>query len=94
MGRQAQEDQFKVGISILHKLMLHLILSVFVAVGISTYFSVKKESGVLKEGLIHKSKHLSRNIALSTESAFWSLNWIFVEKLLHEAVWYDHSELI
>ena len=89
-----QEDEFKVRISILHKLMLHVILLVFVAVGISTYFAVKTESKVLKEGLIYTGKNMARNIASSTEHAFWSLNWIFVEKLLRESTRGGHSEVI
>jgi len=89
-----QEDEFKVRISILHKLMLHVILLVFVAVGISTYFAVKTESKALKEGLIYTGKNMARNIASSTEHAFWSLNWIFVEKLLRESTRGGHSEVI
>jgi len=89
-----QENEFKVRISILHKLMLNVILLVFVAVGISTYFAVKTESKVLKKGLIYTGKNMARNIASSTEHAFWSLNWIFVEKLLRESTRGGHSEVI
>jgi len=89
-----QEDEFKVRISILHKLMLNVILLVFVAVGMSTYFAVKTESKVLKEGLIYTGKNMARDIASSTEHAFSSLNWIFVEKLLRESTRGGHSEVI
>lgn len=75
-------DEFHIRISIMHKIMLHVILVVFVAVGISTYLAVKAESKVLTEALIHMGKSLAINIASSTESAFWSLNWIFVERQL------------
>jgi PAS domain S-box-containing protein len=91
---QMQEDEFKVRISILHKLMLNVILLVFVAVGMSTYFAVKTESKVLKEGLIYTGKNMARDIASSTEHAFSSLNWIFVEKLLRESTRGGHSEVI
>lgn len=39
-----QEDEFKVRISILHKIVLYTTLLVFIAVGISTYLAVKTES--------------------------------------------------
>ena len=86
MTDQTQEDQFNVRVSIFHKLMLYVVLLVFLAVGISTYFSVKNESKALTEGLAHTSKQLAKNVAFSTKSAFWSLNWLFVEQLLQDSV--------
>jgi len=89
-----QEDKFKIKISILHKLMLYVLILVFIAVGISTYLAVNTESKVLKEGLIHTAKNMARNIAFSTESAFWSLNWIFVEKMLRDSVQSELHEVV
>ncbi len=88
------KNEFKIKISILHKIMLHVAVLVFIAVGISTYLAVKEESKVLTEGLIHTGKHMARHIASSTESAFWSLNWIFVEKLLQGICEYECNEVI
>lgn len=39
-----QEDEFKIKISIIHKIMLYATLLVFISVGISTYLAVKTES--------------------------------------------------
>ena len=94
MSHEVQEDKFRIRISILHKLMLHVILLVSIAVGISTYLAVTTESKVLTDGLIRTGKNTVRDIASSTEHAFWSLNWIFVEKLLREIVQGNPSEVI
>ena len=75
-------DEFHIRISIMHKILLHAILVVFITVGICTYLTVKTDCRVLTEALIHMGKSLAINIASSTESAFWSLNWIFVERQL------------
>jgi len=89
-----QEGEFKVRISILHKIVLYTTLLIFIAVGISTYLAVKTESGVLKEELIHKAKYLTKHIGFSTKHAFSSLNWIFVEKMLKELLQAGRHEVI
>lgn len=89
-----QEDEFKVKISIIHKIMLYATLLVFISVGISTYLAVKAESKVFKEGLINKAKYLAKDIGSSTRHAFSSLNWIFVEKMLKESVQAGRREVI
>ena len=85
MGDKAQEDDFRVKTSIFYKLLLPVVLLVSVAVGITTYYAVKLESKALTQGLIHTATHMADNIASSAESAFWSLNWIYVEKQLHKS---------
>jgi len=44
LSEQMQEDEFKIKISIIHKIMLYATLLVFISVGISTYLAVKTES--------------------------------------------------
>lgn len=88
------DDKFQIKISILHKIMLYISVLIFLSVGISTYLSVKEESKVLTEALIHTGRHMARHIASSTESAFWSLNWIFAEKLLQETCEYECNEVL
>ena len=78
------KDEFKIRFSIVHKLMFHVVALLIVAVGLSTYLGIKTESRVLTDGLILMGKHLVKDIASSTRSAFWSLNWIFVEEVLNE----------
>ena len=75
------KGKFHIRLPIAYTLMLYILLLISLAVGISTYFTVKQESKVLTKNLIHLSEYIASNIAASAESAFWSLNWIFVEKL-------------
>jgi len=68
--------------SITFQLIFHVMTLVLLAVFICTYMAIRQETKGIKEGLIQSGKVLARNIALSTENAFMSLNWIFVENLL------------
>jgi PAS domain S-box-containing protein len=65
-----------------------LVLS---AVIVCTYMAIRLETKGIKDGLIQSGKVLAKNIALSTENAFMSLNWIFVENLLKASS--DSSEI-
>ncbi len=94
LSKMNDKNEFKIKISILHKIMLYITILIFISVGMSTYLAVKEESKVLTEALIQTGRHMARHIALSTESAFWSLNWIFVEKLLQETCESECSEVI
>ena len=94
MHHIAREDKFQVKFSILHKIMLHVTLLVFAAVATSTYLAVKMEYKTLKAGIIHNGKNMAKHIASSTESAFWSLNWIFAEKLLQQTEQKSRGEVI
>lgn len=88
------KHNFQIRISLFHKLTSSVVLLVFLAVGITTYFNVKRESAVLRQALINKGKQMVRHIASSTESAFWSLNWSFVENLLRQPDFYGSREVI
>jgi signal transduction histidine kinase len=90
----SDKHDFQIRISLSHKLMFSVVLLVFLAVGITTYFNVKRESAVIRQELINKGKQMVRHIASSTESAFWSLNWIFVENLLQQPDFYRSREVI
>ncbi len=88
------DDQFQIKISIFHKLILHVTMLIFAAVGITTYFTVKTESEILREGLVLTGKRMAKQIASSTQSAFFSKNWIYLEKLLQSPELYGSKELI
>jgi len=94
MIHRTQEDKYNIKRSILHKLMLYIILLILIALGINTYIAVRTESNVLRGSLIHLGNHTARGIVSSVKSAFWSLNWIFVEKQLQESVQCFKGELI
>ena len=80
--------------SIFHKLMVYVAMLIVVAVGVTTYFTVKTESQVLRDGLILSGKRMAKQLASSTQSAFWSLNWIYVENLLRSPELYGSKEMI
>jgi len=76
---------FVLGMSIKHKIMLHVIVVISIAIAASTYIAVVTESSAFHKSLVQKGQNIARNIASSTKSAFWSLNWIFVENVLHDS---------
>ncbi|MEA3223418.1 MAG: PAS domain S-box protein, partial [Thermodesulfobacteriota bacterium] len=94
MNHQGQDDEFHIRISILHKIIILVAMLILMAVGISTYLAVKTESEVLTKGLIHTSRHIVMGISSGAQSAFGSLNWIFVEKMLKESTEYELHEVI
>jgi len=94
MIHKGEEEELRAKISIFNKLMLSVVLVVFFAVGISTYLAVRLESRALTEGLIHTGQHIVNHTASSTKSAFWSLNWAFVEKMLHDSSRCKEKEVI
>lgn len=69
--------------SITFQLIFHIMALVLFAVCICTYMAIRLETKGIKEGLVQSGKVLAKTIALSTENAFMSLNWIFVENLLN-----------
>ena len=92
MNHYAIEDKIKFPYSIFHKMMFHVVLLIFLVVSINTFLSVKTETEVIRKGLIQKGKNLAMYMAVSTESAFWSLNWIFVERLLQKSGQHEQSD--
>jgi len=87
-------EPFKMGLSIKYKIMLNVILVIFIALSASTYIAVVTESKVFHASLIQKGQNLANNIAASTKSAFWSLNWLFVEDLLHDSAKIGQNDII
>lgn len=92
--RAMNVEPFKMGMSIRYKIMLHVVLTIFIALSASTYLAVVTESKVFHTSLIQKGQNLAENIATSTKSAFWSLNWLFVEDLLQSSAMIDHRDII
>ncbi len=91
---QDKTIQFKVRISIHHKIMLYVGLLVLAAVGTTTYIAAKIETEVLIDELTHYSKHRAEHITSSTTRAFSSLNWVGVEKMLHEVTECEREDLL
>ncbi|MBN2139421.1 MAG: HAMP domain-containing protein [Desulfovibrionaceae bacterium] len=87
-------DGFEQRSSIFRKILLISMAFFIPAVLVWTVVSVRMESGYAREALIFKSRHISELIASSVKSAFWSLNWIYVEEMLSEAGKFMPGELV
>ena len=94
MNEQDHKKKFKVKISIFHKIIFHVTWLLFITVGINTYIAVRTETNVLATGLIRLGKNIARDIGFGAESAFGSLNWIYVEKMLVQSVMGQQGEII
>ncbi len=84
-GQKKQSTPFTLGMSIKHKIMLHVIVVISIAIAASTYIAVVTDSSAFHKSLVQKGRNIAKNVASSTKSAFWSLNWIFVENVLHDS---------
>jgi PAS domain S-box-containing protein len=67
------------------KLALLIFALLIMSVGITTMVSIREQTSIIKTELIEKNKTISMHLASSAKSAFWSLNWLFVEKQMREA---------
>ena len=87
-------EQFKQKTTIFTKTLALFILLIISMISISTYVSIYYESKITKESIISTGEYISEFIASSTENAFYSLNWIFVNKMLHDTVRFMDDQLI
>lgn len=59
-------------------------LTLIIAVGLTTIVSIRAQTKTITTQLIGQNKYISRHLASSIKSAFWTLNWLFVEKQMQE----------
>ena len=77
-------------VSFLRKIGLFFKIAVIVsamltiAIGVTTVLSIREQTKTIKTALIEKNRILSIHLASSAKNAFWSLNWLFVERQLQE----------
>ena len=67
-----------------YKIASLVLFTLILAIGISTALSIREQTGIIKTGLIQKNKIISKHLGSSIRNAFWSLNWLFVEKQMQE----------
>ena len=67
-----------------YKIAFLVLLTLIIAIGVSTAVSIREQTKTIKRELIGKNKAISEHLASSVKSAFWSLNWLFVEKQMQE----------
>ena len=61
-----------------------VLLTLILAIGVSTAVSIREQTKTITTELIDKNKVISKHLASSAKNAFWSLNWLFVEKQMQE----------
>jgi two-component system cell cycle sensor histidine kinase/response regulator CckA len=66
------------------KLALMILALLIISIGVTTVVSIREQTKIIKSELIKKNKTISMHLASSAKSAFWSLNWLFVEKQMRE----------
>jgi len=59
---------------------LMVLLLLIIGIGTITVVSIREQTKTIKAELIEKNKIISLHLASSAKNAFWSLNWLFVEK--------------
>ncbi|MCK4542983.1 MAG: response regulator [Spirochaetales bacterium] len=69
---------FKIGLMVLALLII--------GIGTITVVSIREQTKTIKAELIEKNKSISTHLASSAKNAFWSLNWLFVERQMQEVV--------
>jgi PAS domain S-box-containing protein len=70
--------------SLFYKITFLVFLTLILATGVSTAVSIREQSKIMMHELIEKNKIISKHLSSSIKSAFWSLNWLFVEKQMQE----------
>ncbi len=67
-----------------YKIASLVLLTLILAIGVSTAVSIREQTKTITTELIDKNKIISKHFASSVKNAFWSLNWLFVEKQMQE----------
>lgn len=80
------------GISLFFKINFLIFMLVFLSVGTATLFSITRQTRNLKDALLQRDKLIVDQAALAVQGAFFTLNWSFVEEMLHKTIT-DHDIL-
>ena len=80
--------------TIFQKMLAATVSFIITAVALWTYVSIEGESAQLRKGMLDDAKHVSEFVASSVQSAFWSLNWIYVDAMLDETVNFMEQKLL
>jgi PAS domain-containing protein len=70
--------------SLFFKVGLMVLLLLIIGIGTITVVSIREQTKTITAELIEKNKTISLHLASSAKNAFWSLNWLFVERQMKE----------
>jgi len=74
------------GISLFFKINFLIFMLVFLSVGTSTLFSITRQTKNLENALLQRDQLIVDQAALAVQGAFFTLNWSFVEEMLHKTI--------
>ncbi len=74
------------GMSLFFKINFLIFMLVFLSVGTSTLFSITRQTQNLENALLQRDQLIVDQAALAVQGAFFTLNWSFVEEMLHKTV--------
>ncbi len=74
------------GISLVFKINFLIFMLVFLSVGASTLFSITRQTKNLENALLQRDQLIVDQAALAVQGAFFTLNWSFVEEMLHKTL--------
>jgi PAS domain S-box-containing protein len=70
--------------SLFYKITILVFFTLILAIGVITAVSIREQTKITMNELIEKNKIISKHLSSSIKSAFWTLNWLFVEKQMQE----------
>ena len=79
-----KQNFLKPKMGLFSKISCLVSLMLIVAIGITTALSIRDQTKIIKTELIQKNRIVSKHLGSSIRNAFWSLNWLFVEKQMKE----------
>jgi len=74
------------GISLFFKINFLIFMLVFLSVGTSTLLSISRQTKNLENALLQRDQLIVDQAALAVQGAFFTLNWSFVEEMLHKTL--------
>ncbi len=74
------------GISLFFKINFLIFMLVFLSVGTSTLLSITRQTKNLENALLQRDQLIVDQAALAVQGAFFTLNWSFVEEMLHKTL--------
>ncbi len=93
MNELQQQRREGIKMPICHKITIYMAVLICITVGINTYTTVRTETKILTNKIIHENKRLVRNIAFRIKKALLVSNRASVEDILADPTISENSEM-